>query len=257
MSLPEGQILLGDCLEHLAVLPDGGVDLVFADPPYNLSGHGMSWKGKGMGGDWYMVNEDWDRMDEGAYTQFTRAWLAACHRVLKPNGAAWICCTHHNLGLMAVTLERLGFRTLNIVTWYKSNAMPSMTRRTFTHACEYLLFVARGPGWTFNYDDMKRLNPERREDGEPKQMRDLWTFPVCQGKERLRREDGRALHPTQKPVALVERAILASTRPGELVLDPFMGSGTTAVAATRTGRRWIGIERQEGYREAALKRVGG
>jgi site-specific DNA-methyltransferase (adenine-specific)/modification methylase len=135
--------------------------------------------------------------------------------------------------------------------------MPSMTRRNFTHSTELVLYFAKGPGWTFNYDEVKRLNPERRIDGEAKQMRDLWTFPVCQGKERLRGPDNRALHPTQKPEALLERVIVASSRPGEVVLDPFLGSGTTAVVAKRLGRRWIGIEREESYRAAAEQRIAG
>ena len=253
--LPLGQILAGDCREVLATFPDHCIDLVFADPPYNLSGHGLRWQGKSMGGDWYMVNEQWDTMNQGQYQTFTRDWLKEVKRVLKPTGAIYVCGTLHNLGTLLSTLEQLELRALNVITWYKPNAMPSMTRRTYTHACEYLLYFARGTNWTFNYEEVKRINPERRKDGETKQMRDLWTFPVCQGHERLHREDGRALHPTQKPEALVERAIAASSHPEDVILDPFMGSGTTAVVAQRLGRRWIGIERDPGYRDAALARL--
>lgn len=253
--LPLGEILVGDCIEGMSALPAESVDLIFADPPYNLSGNGLKWKGNKTGGDWYMVNETWDRMDTVDYRGFTHDWLSAAHRLLRPTGSIYVCGTVHNLGPLMISLEDLGFKALNIITWYKSNAMPSMTRRSFTHACEYLLYFSRGPGWTFNYEAMKEANPERRKDGGLKQMRDLWTFPVCQGKERLSREDGRALHPTQKPQALVDRVIQASTRPGDVVLDPFMGSGTTAVAAQTHGRQWIGFERHRPYAEAARERV--
>ena len=252
-----GRLIPGDCREGMASLDKGSVDLIFADPPYNLSGRGLRWKGKEMGGDWYMINEGWDRMESGDYLAFTRDWLTQAARVLGPRGSLYVCCTLHNIGPLMMCLEGLGLKALNIITWYKTNAMPSMTRRTYTHACEYLLYFAKGPGYTFNYEVVKALNPERRKDGQPKQMRDLWVFPVCQGKERVKGEDGRALHPTQKPLALVERAILASSQPGDLILDPFMGSGTTAVAAHLNGRRWVGVEANPRYREATLARLEG
>lgn len=254
-ALPLDQILLGDCVGLLATLPDGSIPLIFADPPYNLSGKTMQWENKAMGGNWYKVNEQWDTMSTDDYRLFTEAWLGQCKRVLTPNGALYVCCTLHNLGILMHTLESLGLRCNNVITWYKPNAMPSMTRRSFTHATELILYFVKGPNWTFHYQALKELNPERRQDGETRQMRDLWSLPLCQGKERLRGPDKRALHPTQKPEALVERAIIASSEPGQVVLDPFMGSGTTAVVAQRLGRHFIGIEREALYREAALARV--
>lgn len=254
-TLPLNRILEGDCISQMKSLPDQAVDLIFADPPYNLSGNGLKWKGNTMGGDWYMVNESWDRMEGDEYLQFTHHWLKESHRILKDAGSIYVCCTLHNIGPLTICLEGLGFKPLNIITWYKPNAMPSMTRRTYTHACEYILYFAKGKGWTYNYEAMKKENPERRKDGQLKQMRDLWTFPVCQGKERLKGENGRALHPTQKPQALVERVILASSNPGDVVFDPFMGSGTTAAAATKLDRDWMGTERNPIYIAAALARL--
>ncbi len=250
-----GRILHGDCVSWMARLPEAAVDLVFADPPYNVSGKAMQWRGKTGGGDWYKVNEAWDVLPAGDYAAFTRAWLEQAWRLLRPAGSLYVSCTQHNLGILLVTLERIGFRLVNVVVWQKPNAMPSMTRRTFTHSTEFVLFVAKGKGWTFNYEALKQINPERRRDGERRQMRDVWTIPLCQGRERLRGPGGRALHPTQKPETLLERVIVASSHPGEVVLDPFMGSGTTAVVAERLGRRWIGIEREERYLHAALDRI--
>lgn len=253
--LPLDQFLLGDCVTLMEGLPSGSLDLIFADPPYNLSGKGMQWEGKEMGGNWYKVNEAWDTMSREAYGTFTEGWLKEAVRLLKPSGTLYVCCTLHNLGVLMVTLEGLGMRCNNVITWYKPNAMPSMTRRSYTHATELVLYFVKGPGWTYNYDLLKTLNPDKREDGGTRQMRDLWTFPLCQGKERLRAPDNRALHPTQKPEALVTRAVLASSLEGGVVLDPFMGSGTTAVVARRYGRHFIGIEREARYIEAAEARL--
>lgn len=255
VPLPLDQFLLGDCVTRMEGLPSGSVALIFADPPYNLSGKGMQWEGKEMGGNWYKVNEAWDTMSREAYGTFTERWLKEAVRLLKPAGSLYVCCTLHNLGVLMVTLEGLGMRCNNVITWYKPNAMPSMTRRSYTHATELVLYFVKGPGWTYNYDLLKTLNPDKREDGGTRQMRDLWTFPLCQGKERLRGPDKRALHPTQKPEALVTRAVLASSLEGEVVLDPFMGSGTTAVVARRYGRHFIGIEREARYIEAAAARL--
>ncbi len=251
-----GTILQGDCVSEMARLPDRCIDLVFADPPYNLSGKAMQWRGKAMGGDWYKVNETWDVLSADDYAAFTRGWLEQVRRLLRPSGSLYVSCTQHNLGVLLVTLEALAMRLVNIIVWQKPNAMPSMTRRTFTHSTEFVLFFAKGKGWTFNYEDIKRINPERRKDGKRRQMRDVWTIPVCQGQERLKGPDNRALHPTQKPEKLLERIIIASSNPGDVVLDPFMGSGTTAVVAERLGRRWVGIERDQRFREAALARIG-
>ena len=254
-QLPLDDIVEGECIQTLSTLPEGSVDLIFADPPYNLSGKGMKWQGKMDGGDWHKVNERWDHMTSDDYGAFTRAWLDESFRILKPGGGIYVCATLHNLGTVLMMLEGVGFRALNLITWNKPNAMPSMTRRSYTHSCEFIAYFCKGKGWTYNYEDMKELNPNRRKDGGPKQMRDLWTFPVCQGKERLKGENGRALHPTQKPEVLVERCVLASSHPGDVILDPFMGSGTTAVVSKRNGRRFVGVERDGADRAAALQRL--
>ena len=247
----------GDCVKIIdSSVLENSVDMVFADPPYNLSGKGLKCKGNQTGGDWYMINSDWDRMSPDDYLTFTREWIQACQGVLTSRGTMFICATYHNIGEVMVTLKDLGFRINNIITWYKSNVMPNMTRRTFTHSCEFIIWAALEPGWVFNYEEMKKINPEKKKDGTPRQMRDLWTFPLCQGKERLHNtHTGRALHPTQKPQALVERAILAATNEGDTILDPFLGSGTTAVVSTLTNRNCIGIERDKGYFSAAVERI--
>ena len=156
---------------------------------------------------------------------------------------------------MIITLKQLGFKINNIITWYKPNAMPNMTRRTFTHATEFVVWATKGGKWTFNYGQIKKINPEKQRDGSDKQMRDLWEMPLVQGKERLRGADGRAIHPTQKPEEMLKRIIVASTQEGDTVLDPFLGSGTTACIAKKYGRHWIGIEQEKKYVEIARKRL--
>jgi len=250
-------IYKGDCREFLHTkIPKESVDLIFADPPYNLSGNGLKWQNKGMGGDWFMVNEKWDKMTDSEYLKFTREWLDGCKKVLKSNGSIYISCTYHNIGEIIVTLKALGFTPRNIITWHKNNAMPSMTRRAFTHSCEYILFFSKGKKWIFNYFDIKKINPDKAKDGSEKQMRDLWIIPVCQGKERIKDKTGRAAHPTQKPESLLERIIRASSNKGSVVLDPFLGSGTTAVVAKKLGRKWIGIEAETKYIKIAKGRLG-
>jgi len=249
-------IYKGDCRGILKKeIPDESIDLVFADPPYNLSGNALKWKNKDMGGDWFMVNEKWDKMTESEYLKFTQEWLTECHRVLKSHGSIYISCTYHNIGELIMTLKALSFSPRNIITWYKNNAMPSMTKRSFTHSCEYILYFTKGKNWIFNYSDLKKINPDKAKDGSQKQMRDLWTIPVCQGKERIREKTGRAAHPTQKPENLLERIIIAGSNKGNVVLDPFLGSGTTACVAQKLGRKWIGIETDDKYIRMAEKRV--
>jgi len=249
------KIYQGDCIKIMKRWPEKSVDLIFADPPYNLSGTKLEWRGNQTGGDWFKMNEEWDQMDEKEYFDFTCQWLEQAKRLLKNNGAIYISCTYHNIGELIINLKKIGFKCLNIITWYKSNAMPSMTKRQFTHACEYVLFFVKGSRWTFNYEDIKQINPEKTKDGQSKQMRDFWAFPLCQGKERIRGADGRAVHPTQKPEALLERIITASSKRGDLILDPFLGSGTTAVVAKRLGRKWAGIEREKKYVQISVDRI--
>ncbi|WP_158915122.1 site-specific DNA-methyltransferase [Caulobacter sp. S45] len=243
-------ILQGDCLEILAGLPDKSVDLVFADPPYNLQ----------LGGDLHRpdnskvdaVDDAWDQFDSfEAYDTFTRAWLKECRRVLKDEGALWVIGSYHNIFRVGATLQDLGFWLLNDVVWRKTNPMPNFKGTRLTNAHETLIWAAKSQGqrrYTFNYDALKVFNDDV-------QMRSDWTLPICTGEERLKGVDGLKAHPTQKPEALLHRVLLASTRPGDLVLDPFFGSGTTGAAAKRLGRRFIGIEREQAYIEVAKARI--
>ncbi len=244
----EERILVGDCVEHMAKLPEASVDLVFADPPYNLQ----------LGGELLRPNhsrvdgieEDWDRFaDFAAYDRFTRAWLEAARRVLKPDGALWVIGSYHNIYRVGALLQDLGFWILNDIVWRKTNPMPNFRGRRFTNAHETLLWCARSQQsrYTFNYEAMKTLNDEL-------QMRSDWLFPLCVGPERLKRQ-GKKAHPTQKPEALLHRVLLAATKPGDLVLDPFFGTGTTGAVAKRLGRRFIGIEREEEYAALARERI--
>ena len=231
------------------------IDLIFADPPYNLSGSGLKWKGNKTGGDWYMMNEEWDKMTEPQYMQFTREWIGGCHRVLKNNGSIYISCTYHNIAEIMFVLKQLDFKINNVITWNKNNAMPNMTKRVFTHSSEFIVWAAKQKKWIFNYDAIKRINPERQKDGSLKQMRDVWLMPLVQGRERLRGKNGRALHPTQKPEEMLKRIIVASSNRGDLVLDPFLGTGTTAIVAKRLRRNWIGIEKNKEYVAFAKGRI--
>ena len=249
-------IYIGDCIKVLKEKITGeSVDLIFADPPYNLSGSGLKWQGNKTGGDWYMVNEEWDKMTKSQYTLFTRRWVDECHRVLKNSGSIYISCTYHNIADVMIVLKRVGFKINNVITWQKTNAMPNMTKRLFTHSSEFVVWAVKGRGWTFNYKETKKVNPERQKDGSLKQMRDVWAMPLVQGKERLRAKNGRALHPTQKPEEMLRRIIVASSKKGDLILDPFLGSGTTAVIAKRLKRNWVGVEKSSKYIKAAKKRI--
>jgi modification methylase len=244
-------IIQGDCIEVLKGLPDRSADLVFADPPYNLQ----------LGGDLLRpdnsrvdaVDDHWDQFESfAAYDAFTRAWLTECRRVLKDDGAIWVIGSYHNIFRVGTILQDLGFWILNDVVWRKTNPMPNFKGARFTNAHETLIWAAKGRGakrYTFNYDAMKMANDEL-------QMRSDWTFPLCTGEERLKDETGAKAHPTQKPEALLHRVLLASTRPGDIVLDPFFGTGTTGAAARRLGRRYVGIERETEYVELARERIG-
>ncbi len=249
-------IYKGDCIEILnKKIDSNSIDLIFADPPYNLSGNGLKWKGNKTGGDWFMVNEQWDKMSPQDYNKFTREWIGACHKVLKKTGSIYIASSYHNIGEILVVLKQFNFKINNIITWYKTNAMPNMTKRVFTHSTEFIVWAVKGKGWTFNYEKMKEINPEKQKNGNQKQMRDLWQMPLVQGKERLRGNDGKALHPTQKPEEMLKRIILASSNKGDIVLDPFLGSGTTTYIAKKYNRYWIGIERNKKYIEIAKGRM--
>ncbi|HRY59902.1 MAG TPA: site-specific DNA-methyltransferase [Patescibacteria group bacterium] len=249
-------IYQGDCIEILNKKIDAkSIDLVFADPPYNLSGNALKWKGNKTGGDWYMVNEDWDKMTDKEYLQFTNDWIAGCHQALKDNGSIYVSCTHHNLAEIMMVLKKLGFKINNVIIWQKTNAMPNMTKRVFTHSIEFIVWAVKGKNWKFNYEDLKKINPDKQKDGSIKQMRDVWQLPLVQGKERLRGANGRAAHPTQKPEELLRRVIIASSNKGDMVLDPFLGSGTTAFVAKKLGRDWIGIEKNETFAKLSKLRL--
>ncbi|MEA1956189.1 MAG: site-specific DNA-methyltransferase [Campylobacterota bacterium] len=248
-----------DCIETLnnpKKIEKQSVQLIFADPPYNLSGNGLKSTGSKTGGDFSMVNEDWDKMEESEFINFTNEWVASCKEVLKPNGSIFIACSYHNMGESIMSLKLNGFDIKNIITWNKSNAMPNLTRRVLTHTTEFVIWAVKGKGWVFNYDVLKELNPDKKKDGSDKQMRDIWTMPLCQGKERLRGEDGKkALHPTQKPEELLKRIILGFSNEDDIILDPFGGSGTTPFIAKKYNRNFIAIEREKKYADAIKKRL--
>ena len=247
-SLPLGQILGGDCVAAMRDLPNASVDLVFADPPYNLQLGGDLARPDGSHVD--AVTDAWDRFDSFAtYDAFTKAWLTQAKRVLKPDGALWVIGSYHNIYRVGAILQDLGFWILNDIVWRKSNPMPNFRGTRFTNAHETLIWASQGEKakYQFNYRAMKTLNDEL-------QMRSDWVLPICGGPERLK-HDGHKVHPTQKPEALLYRLLLATTERGDVVLDPFFGTGTTGAVAKRLGRSWIGCEREAGYRDAALKRI--
>jgi modification methylase len=243
-------MLVGDCMAQLETLPEHSVDLVFADPPYNLQLQGDLKRPDDSKVD--AVDDDWDKFTSfSAYDEFTRAWLSACRRVMKPQATLWVIGSYHNIFRVGAALQDLGFWILNDVVWRKSNPMPNFRGRRFTNAHETLIWAAREPGgkgYTFNYEALKAGNDDV-------QMRSDWTLALCTGEERLKDGEGKKLHPTQKPEALLARVILASSKPGDVVLDPFFGTGTTGAAAKRLGRHFIGIERDRDYARAAEQRI--
>ncbi len=249
-SRRSAHILIGDCVAEMAKIPAASVDLVFADPPYNLQLQGDLKRPDDSRVD--AVDDAWDKFASfSAYDDFTRAWLTACRRAMKPNATLWVIGSYHNIFRVGARLQDLGFWILNDVVWRKSNPMPNFRGRRFTNAHETLIWAAREPAkrdYTFNYEALKAGNDDV-------QMRSDWFIPLCTGEERLKGRDGKKLHPTQKPEALLARVILAASRPEDVVLDPFCGTGTTGAVARRLGRRFIGIERDADYAAAAEKRV--
>jgi modification methylase len=242
-------ILVGDCLTELQKIPSGSIDLVFADPPYNLQLAGELTRPDQSKVD--AVDDHWDKFASFAdYDTFTRQWLAQCRRVLKPDGSLWVIGSYHNIFRVGTILQDLGFWILNDIVWRKINPMPNFRGRRFTNAHETLIWAARSADakYTFNYEAMKALNDDL-------QMRSDWTLALCTGAERLKNEGGNKLHPTQKPEALLHRVLLSSTNPGDVVLDPFFGTGTTGAAARQLGRSFIGIERESSYAGAAHERI--
>jgi modification methylase len=245
---PRNQILAGDCIAQLAALPDASVDMIFADPPYNLQLGGELLRPDNSKVD--AVTDEWDKFSSfEAYDRFTRAWLSQCRRVLKDDGTLWVIGSYHNIFRVGAALQDLGYWVLNDIIWRKANPMPNFKGTRFTNAHETLIWASKSPDarYTFNYEAMKALN-------EDLQMRSDWVLPICTGAERLK-VDGNKAHATQKPEALLYRVLLAATKPGDLVLDPFFGSGTTGAVAKRLGRDWLGIEREARYIDVASARI--
>ena len=248
------QIIQGDCIQVLKTLPEKSLDVIFADPPYNLQLEKELWRPnatrvKG-------VEETWDNFyNFESYDHFTQGWLEGCKRVLKDTGTIWVIGSYHNIFRVGRILQDLGFWILNDIVWIKNNPMPNFHGVRFTNAHETLIWAqkVKGKQYTFNYQTMKAINQAGRSKAKV-QMRSDWRLPLCTGKERLK-VNGEKAHPTQKPEALLERVILASTNPGDVILDPFFGSGTTGAVAKRLGRLWIGIESNLDYISLAHKRI--
>jgi len=248
-TLPLNQILDGDCIEVMQSLPEGSVDLIFADPPYNLQLRGDLHRPDNSKVD--AVDDAWDQFSSfAAYDRFTQDWLKAARRLLKPNGAIWVIGSYHNIFRVGAAMQNEGFWILNDVVWRKSNPMPNFRGMRLTNAHETLIWASKQEAskYTFNYEALKALN-------EGVQMRSDWVLPLCTGHERLKDEKGDKAHPTQKPESLLHRALLGTTNPGDVVLDPFFGTGTTGAVAKMLGRDFIGIEREEAYRKIAEKRL--
>ena len=248
-ELPLDTILQGDCIAEMARLPDKSVDMIFADPPYNLQLGGDLFRPEGGKVD--ACDDDWDKFDSLAtYDGFTRDWLEQARRVLKDDGTIWVIGSYHNIYRVGALLQDADFWILNDIVWRKTNPMPNFRGTRFTNAHETLIWCSKSEKarYTFNYRAMKALNDDL-------QMRSDWLLPICAGPERLKGEDGSKAHPTQKPEALLYRVLLACTNKGDVVLDPFFGTGTTGAVARRLGRNWIGIEREKRYVDVARARI--
>jgi modification methylase len=248
-ELPFDTILEGDCIAEMAKLPDKSVDMIFADPPYNLQLGGDLFRPEGGKVD--ACDDEWDKFDSLAtYDDFTREWLAEARRILKDDGTIWVIGSYHNIYRVGALLQDADFWILNDIVWRKANPMPNFRGTRFTNAHETLLWCAKDEKarYTFNYRAMKALNDDL-------QMRSDWVLPICSGSERVKTQAGDKAHPTQKPEALLYRILLACTKPGDVVLDPFFGTGTTGAVARRLGRKWIGIERERSYVKVAQERI--
>ncbi len=239
----------GDCIELMSKMPSECIDLIFADPPYNLQLNGELTRPNQTIVD--AVNDEWDKFDSmDDYDTFSRAWLTECYRIMKPNASFWVIGTYHNIFRIGSIMQNLGFWILNDIVWIKTNPMPNFKGTRFNNAHETLIWACKDKTAkvTFNYHSMKIMNDDH-------QMRSDWVIPICSGTERLRGSDGKKIHSTQKPVELLFRVILSTSKPGDLVLDPFMGSGTTGAVAKRLGRNFLGFEKDETYIEHANRRI--
>ncbi len=243
------QVIEGDCVDVMRNLPKGCADLIFADPPYNLQLQGDLRRPDNSKVD--AVDDHWDQFSSFAeYDKFTRQWMGAARDVLKDDGAMWVIGSYHNIFRVGTILQDLGFWILNDVVWRKSNPMPNFRGKRFTNAHETMIWASKSKDtkYTFNYEAMKAMNDEL-------QMRSDWTLPICSGHERIKNADGQKAHSTQKPESLLHRVILSSSQPGDLIVDPFFGSGTTGAVARRLGRKFIGIERDKTYAKVARDRI--
>jgi len=243
------QILHGDCIKILRSLPENSVDLIFADPPYNLQLRNDLYRPNMTKVD--AVNDGWDKFGDFAeYDTFTRGWLSASQRVLKETGTLWVIGTYHNIYRVGAIMQDLGFWFLNDIVWIKNNPMPNFRGVRFTNAHETMIWAQKKKGakYTFNYQSMKALNDDL-------QMRSDWNLNLVTGKQRIKSKNGLKAHSTQKPEALLYRLIMAASDPGDVVLDPFFGSGTTGAVSKKLGRNWIGIERDKKYIRVAQRRI--
>ncbi|MET0269400.1 MAG: site-specific DNA-methyltransferase [Sphingomonas sp.] len=248
-DLPVNTIIRDDCIAAMARLPDKSVDVIFADPPYNLQLGGDLYRPEGGRVD--AVDDHWDKFETfAAYDRFTRDWLEQARRILKDDGTIWVIGSYHNIFRVGASLQDAGWWILNDIVWRKANPMPNFKGTRFTNAHETMIWCSKSEKarYRFNYRAMKALNDDV-------QMRSDWSLPICSGAERLKDGDGHKAHPTQKPEALLYRVLLACTQPGDVVLDPFFGTGTTGAVARRLRRRWIGIEREEKYVAVAEARI--
>ena len=249
VGLPVNSILAGDCIEVMNSLPAESVDLIFADPPYNLQLKGDLHRPDNSRVD--AVDDDWDQFSSfAAYDAFTNAWLKAARRLLKPDGAIWVIGSYHNIFRVGAALQNHSYWILNDVVWRKANPMPNFRGKRFTNAHETMIWASKSENskYTFNYDALKALN-------EGIQMRSDWLLPICNGHERLKNDQGDKAHPTQKPESLLHRILVGASQPGDVILDPFFGTGTTGAVAKMLGRNFIGIEQEAAYRKVAEKRI--
>ena len=248
ISQLRNSIISGDTVEILRTIPDNSVDLVFADPPYNLQLREELWRPNQTKVE--AVKDIWDRFESfDQYDQFSKEWITECRRVLKDDGVIWVIGSYHNIFRIGKIMQDLGFWIINDIIWIKSNPMPNFRGTRFTNAHETIIFAVKNKdsSYTFHYKSMKAYN-----DGI--QMRSDWEIPICSGEERIR-INGRKAHSTQKPEELLRRVIISTSNPGDIVLDPFFGSGTTGYVAKLLGRDFIGIERDENYIKIASDRI--
>lgn len=243
-------IMKGDCVAAMDKLPENSVDMIFADPPYNLQLQGELQRPDQSKVD--ACDDHWDQFASfEAYDDFTRAWMLAARRILKPNGTIWVIGSYHNIFRVGAKMQDLGYWILNDVIWRKTNPMPNFRGRRFANAHETMIWASKSQdakSYTFNYESLKAANDDV-------QMRSDWLFPICNGGERLKGDDGNKVHPTQKPEALLARVLMSASKPGDVILDPFFGTGTTGAVAKRLGRNFIGIEREQDYINAATARI--